>query len=124
MLFGYLLLSAITVSIPSKLLFENTYIDDSNLRLISTAPDQAKWMTEDEIMKLYADKISFIDITDGDLDFSNVPQPISNPDFPDQPHEQTYVEPMLKLICEKRLKSFLTNFTSFQNRYCNFNYNL
>jgi hypothetical protein len=122
MIFAYLLISGLSVSIPSsqKRLFENTYIDDSKLRLISTAPDQAKWMTEDEIFKLYADRKSFIDITDGDLDFSSVPPPFSSPDFPDQPHEQVYVQPMLKLICEKRLRTFLNDFTAFQNRFCNF----
>ncbi|KAJ3066098.1 Leucine aminopeptidase 1 [Podochytrium sp. JEL0797] len=86
-------------------------------RLISTSPDQATWMTEEEILGLRRKEIGFMDVTMQDLESLEslaLPKRFAPPS---KLTHQGIVSPILDLISIPRLEAFLTHFTTFRTRY-------
>ncbi|KAJ3341639.1 Leucine aminopeptidase 1 [Entophlyctis luteolus] len=93
-------------------------------RLIATSPNQASWMTEEEILALRRIEVGFMDITSQDIENTNArlllmgrsllpkhfppPAGISNEDF---------VRSTFPDISITRMSSFLSEFSQFHTRY-------
>jgi leucyl aminopeptidase len=92
-----------------------------NKRLISLKEGEAKWMTEGELLALFktTKHLHFVDVTDGAWDTlaNHVSDSFAEPVFPTAATKQAIVRPMLAKIDRDYIRSFLTKFTSFRNRY-------
>ncbi|KAI8902313.1 hypothetical protein BC833DRAFT_573809 [Globomyces pollinis-pini] len=97
------------------------FVSTTPKRLISTAPGQQTWMTEEDIMGLYQTKTKFIDVTDGDFDklqAYSAFKPKSTPNrFPTTVSHKDFASRFLSKVDLDRLETFLTKLSSFQTRY-------
>jgi len=99
------------------LLSAATPVQHEGQRLIKTSEhDPAKWMTNDEILQLYAQKHRFMDVTEtGDYSKRTRVQrfaPIST-----TPTQKAVADPIVKLASTDLLQSSLTKLSDFNNRY-------
>ncbi|ODM98733.1 putative leucine aminopeptidase 1 [Orchesella cincta] len=87
-------------------------------RLIKTSEEEpAKWMTDDEVWSLINKHQNFIDITDHQ-DMPVVrPQDVPTKAIPTTLKYQTTVRTVLNSINADRIEAFVTQFSSYHNRY-------
>ncbi|CAL8109376.1 unnamed protein product [Orchesella dallaii] len=87
-------------------------------RLIKTSEEEpAKWMTDDEIWSLIEKHQNFIDITDHqDMPVAK-PEDVDIKAIPTTLRYQTAVRTVLNSINADRIEAFVTQFSSYHNRY-------
>jgi leucyl aminopeptidase len=81
------------------------------------ADDQATWMSEADLLKLYRDNQHFVDITETpDLELPGFAEPTAIP-VPTDVTQQSMVKAMLPVANTELMRAFLAKFTAFNNRY-------
>ncbi|KAJ3131055.1 Leucine aminopeptidase 1 [Physocladia obscura] len=90
---------------------------NQGFRLISTAEDDARWMSEADILALYQSQTRFIDITDGDLASLATNPPPARYGLPTKPRHLKIVNEILPSISIPKMTEWLTTFTAFKTRY-------
>lgn len=90
-------------------------------RLISLREGHKEWMTESQLLEIYAKKQHFIDMTDGTWDLLDLAasqrSDFAAPSYPVAPLKQSMVKSMIATVDPDYFKSFLDKFSAFNNRY-------
>ncbi|TPX55296.1 hypothetical protein PhCBS80983_g05437 [Powellomyces hirtus] len=90
-------------------------LKEAGKRLIALSDTDRQWMTDDEVLGLIRADTSFIDVTDGEV---TAPKSLMRAAaLPATPTQQTLVKSLIAGISEAQMKSFLTKFTGYNNRY-------
>ena len=84
------------------------------MRLIATAPDTARWMTEDEVLALIRKDAGFMDITDHQTPVIAVRREVA---IPTLPTHKDIVENLTSWVDMDLVRQNLVSLSSFNNRY-------
>lgn len=99
---------------------EQQVLDNEELRLISTGPDQQEWVPSSEIPNLIKGDVKFIDITDYHEYYEELAKSVQQLETPVYPSEVNYkdeVEELNTRLDQRTIQNNLRKLTSFFTRY-------
>jgi len=95
---------------------------DQGDRLIQTSETEPpKWLTQEQLAVLIENHVNFMDVTGRTYPVLTEKDPAAPSAFPTAMRFQSVVRPMLGLIDQAWMRSFVQEFSSFTNRYYNNN---
>lgn len=99
---------------------EQQILNNEQFRLISTGPDQQKWVPSSEIPNLIREEIKFIDITDYHeyyQELAETERPLETPAYPSKVNYKEKVEKIITGLDQRTIQKNLRKLTSFFTRY-------